>query len=183
MSVFLLFSCTNQQQVESESNIDTDESLTLEQNLPLLSLNELLSAKDVKVSLAAAAADGDDEALLYWQEKLLAAADEVNLLSSEKTLLQGEQGLVFLAFQGMKTNYQADFEDAFYNFADVDAVYRKYPAFEDMHAQSKELVEKRDKLIQAVATELESQGFDGDVIAESKRQWKVFVSSQQTTEP
>lgn len=180
MSVFLLFSCSEQQATPSTNNPDAEDLSIAEQNVPLLSLNELLSAQDVKLSLAAAAADGDDEALRYWQQKLLDAANEVNLLASEKALMQGEQGLVFLAFQGMKTNYQAEFEEAFYNFSDLDAVYRKYPAFQDMHAQSKELVEKRDNLVKAVAKELTAQGFEGDVLEESKRQWQVFVSTEQT---
>ncbi|MDT0594164.1 hypothetical protein [Glaciecola petra] len=179
VSVFLMFACSEQE--PPSTNKAESENITIaEQKAPLLSLNELLAAQDVKLSLAAAAADGDDQALLYWQQKLLDAADEVNLLAAEKALMQGEQGLVFLAFQGMKTNYQAEFEEAFYNFSDLDAVYRKYPAFQDMHATSKELVDKRDKLIKAVAQELIAQGFEGDALKESKRQWQVFVSTEQT---
>lgn len=143
---------------------------------PLLTLQELLQASDVQVALAQAAREDDKEALKYWQKSLLSVADEVNLLKSERRLIEGPQGLKFLAFQGMKTNYQNEFERAFFDFEDVQAVYDKYPAFEDAHAQSKVLVQKRDALIDSVAAELIDSGFKGDAVEEARTQWQAYAA-------
>lgn len=143
---------------------------------PLLTLPELLNADDVKQSLAQASKQGDQQAIAQWQERLLEAAEQVNLLESEVNLLSGEQGRVFLAFQGMKTNYQNEFERAFFEFGNVDAVYERYPAFESLHQQSKDLVEKRDALIQSSAKRLESQGLSpDDATKQARLQWQAAM--------
>lgn len=161
----------------ASSDLSSNELLS-SQELPLLTLYELLNASDVKQALSLAATNNDEKLLLEWQETLLQAADEVNLAQSERSLLKGEQGLKYLAFQGMKSNYQAAFERAFVAFEDVDEVYRAYPAFEDLHERSSRLVAQRDALIESVAGELKQQKFDGDALQEAKRQWQVYMKSQ-----
>jgi len=152
-------------------------------NPPLLTLSELLNASDVRNALSSAAAKNDDALLIEWQNKLLKAADEVNLSSSEKKRLEGELGLKYLAFQGMKFNYQTAFQRAFVSFESVDEVYSAYPAFKNLHERSSRLVEQRDALIASVADELSEQGFDGDVHEEAKRQWQVYIKSQPPFTP
>lgn len=154
----------------SSSTVSTQSSI--DDSPALLSLSELLAADDVKNALAQAAKSKDDDLIAYWQETLLIAADEVNLAANERNLLSGEQGKAFLEFQGMRTNYLRDFDDAFFNFGDVDKVYENYPAFQNLHQQSKDLVQKRDVLISKVAKELSSSGFEGDAMAGAKLQWQ-----------
>ncbi|MFC3121626.1 hypothetical protein, partial [Agaribacter flavus] len=139
---------------------------------PLLSLSELLSADDVRDSLMQASKLKDTEALKIWQSRLLSAADEVNLLPSERRLIEGPQGLIFLEFQGMKFNYQLDFDKAFFNFDDVNSVFKQYPAFESLHEQGRVLISKRDALIAKSAEELKKKGFKGDALSEAKLQWQ-----------
>jgi hypothetical protein len=167
----------------SSSNVLTVTADDAGQALPLLSLNELLSASDVKEGLSIAAANDDETLLREWLETLLKAASEVNLLETEMALLRGEQGLKYLSFQGMKLNYQSAFEQAFVSFADVDAVYEAYPAFQNLHERSSRLVAQRDALIEAVASELQDQNFEGDAYAEARRQWQVYVKSQAPLNP
>jgi hypothetical protein len=155
----------------TNTNIESD-------NLPLLSLSELLNASDVKQALAEAAANNDQETLLMWQENLLDAADEVNVLSKERKLISGAQGLQYLKYQGMKTNYQAAFKRAFIDFEDVDKVYSEYPAFINLHKRSSELVKQRDDLVAKVTEELEANGFEGNAFEEAKRQWRNFVLAE-----
>lgn len=178
---FFIISCTPAQGPDNQAIGDkspdnqAEQEQVIQEAAPLLSLQELLNADDVKNALAVAAEQDDQEALRYWQTALLEAADEVRLLESERKLIQGEQGIAFLDFQGMKTNYQNEFEEAFFNFGDIDAVYAKYPAFENAQANSKALVEKRDALIQKVVTELEQQGYEGDALEEARRQWRNYA--------
>lgn len=187
LCAFLVYSCTDPQHestVEhegSELNANSDlipKDQVNSQALPLLTLNELLNASDVKQGLSLASSNNDDALLIEWQGMLLQAADEVNLKESEKHLLKGEQGLNYLAFQGMKSNYQAAFQRAFVAFEDVEDVYRAYPAFQDLHERSSRLVEQRDALIESVADELKQQDFDGDAHEEAKRKWQVYMKSQ-----
>jgi hypothetical protein len=178
---FFVISCTPAQvpdnQTVEDKSVDSQaaQKQITQEVAPLLSLQELLNADDVKNALAIAAEQDDKEALRYWQTALLEAADEVRLTESERKLIQGEQGIAFLDFQGMKTNYQNEFEEAFFNFGDIDAVYAKYPAFENAQANSKALVEKRDELIQKVVNELEQQGYEGDALEEARRQWRNYA--------
>lgn len=151
-------------------------------NQPLLTLGELLGAADVKLALAKAADEGNMPILKYWQNQLLTAAEEVNLTNEEVMLISGPQGLKYLEFQGMKTNYHNAFDEAFFNFQDVDAVYDAFPAFENLHERSRELVAQRDQLIQKVASELESNGFEGDPLDEARIQWQNFVLNNAETE-
>lgn len=153
------------------------QAASFEQASPLLSLTELLLAQDVKQGLAKAARNADQAALEFWQEQLLLAADDVYLHPKERALISGKHGLVFLRFQGIKTNYQTDFEREFFEFGDIEAIYARYPAFENMHKQSQQLVAKRDELIADMARQLEEDGFDGDALAQAKLQWQAFVSS------
>lgn len=177
LSAFLLcFACTDNSEREKSSE-ESSEPLNHAVDVdvdgpPLLSLSELLSAQDVKLGLAESAAIDDEGGLIYWQNMLLEAADEVNLRAKERKLISGKQGRLFLKFQGMKTNYQTEFESAFVNFEDLNAVYAKYPAFKDLHEQSKVLVIKRDALIANMANDLSGQGFEGNAVAEAKRRWQ-----------
>lgn len=180
LCAFLVYGCTD---VSNDTTSERDGLAigTIDepsQPPPLLSLSELLSASDVKLALAAAAANNDEVLLLEWQGILLQASEEVNLKESEKNLLKGEQGLKYLAFQGMKSNYQAAFQRAFMAFEDVDEVFKLYPAFEDLHERSSRLVEQRDALIESVAKELKQQNFEGDAYEEAKRQWQAYIKSQ-----
>jgi hypothetical protein len=168
-----MFSCTAD---KTDAEDISSAAYSMSKELPpMLSLGELMSASDVKYGLSEAAKRQDKEALAYWQLQLLTAADEVNMLASERALIEGEQGLTYLEFQGMKTNYQQEFEIAFFEFGDVSAVYQKYPAFENLHAQSRELVDKRDMLINSVADELKQQGFEGDTQQEARQQWQNYA--------
>jgi len=171
---FFVAACTGEQHEKPQEN--PPQAVSEPAAKPLLTLQELLQASDVQVALAQAAREDDKEALEYWQKSLLSVADEVKLLKSERQLIEGPQGLKFLAFQGMKTNYQNEFERAFFDFEDVQAVYEKYPAFQDAHAQSKILVQKRDALIENVAAELIASGFEGDATEEARKQWQVYAA-------
>jgi|GEM_PF-1260225 len=171
LSVMMLSACSPAEQKTSDSLVTEQISAP-----PLLTLSELLNADDVKASLALASEQSDMQSIRLWQERLLQAADEVNLRPSEIELISGSQGMIFLEFQGMKTNYQRDFDQAFYDFGDVDAVYRQYPAFESLHAKSRDLVSKRDALIESVAAELTTQGLSPDESTEeAKRQWQRLI--------
>ena len=185
LCAFLLCSCidstsplVDETRASSQSNELSPTDSTISQDIPLLSLSELLSASDVKEGLSFAVANGDEPLLMEWQAMLLDAAEEVNLLETERALIRGEQGLKYLAFQGMKLNYQRAFEKAFVSFSDIEEVYKAYPAFQDLHKRSSRLVEERDALINAVANELKQQNFEGDAYAEAKRQWQVYFKSQ-----
>jgi len=141
----------------------------------------MLGAIDVQQALAQAAADDDAEALALWQEALLSAADQVNLAPNERSLITGRQGLKYLEFQGMKTNYQAAFERVFLEFEDVSKVYENYPAFKNLHERSMALVKQRDELVAKVASQLKEDGYDGDEVAEARRQWQNFFLSESST--
>ncbi|MFT6268239.1 MAG: hypothetical protein ACJAVV_001044 [Alphaproteobacteria bacterium] len=170
-------SSLNQDQADLQNMSANDASFSAE-NAPLLTLQELLGASDVKQAIAEAAATKNIEALTLWQETLMSAAREVNLAANELALIRGEQGLRYLEFQGMKTNYQNAFEYAFVEFEDVNKVYADYPAFENLHKRSMSLVKQRDELVTKVAEELKTSGFEGNTVEEAKRQWQNFFRSQ-----
>lgn len=172
-----MFSCSDPE--VHETDVTDEQAQELQAPTPLLTLSELLAASDLQDALAKAAEQGDKQVLTEWQNMLLEAADEVNLAQNERKLITGEQGLVFLEFQGMKVNYQRAFEEAFFNFGDVDAVYEKYPAFQQMHARSKQLVAERDALIASIAEELKQRNLEGDVVEQAKTQWQQFMREQQ----
>lgn len=160
----------------------TEATNNATEQVPLLTISELLNAADVKQALAEASATDNQQSLRKWQTILLNAADEVNLDVNERRLISGANGLKYLAFQGMKSNYQAAFEQAFVAFEDVDAVYRDYPAFEQLHQRSSELVAQRDALVASVAEQLVAEGFTGNALEEAKRQWRNYIVTQSSTE-
>jgi hypothetical protein len=182
-SVFclLLFACSDISPPAKSPDLE-EQNLALDtQPEPLLSLSELLNADDVKQSLAQASAEKDQQALILWQERLLEAAEQVDLRPEERKLISGEQGLVYLEFQGMKTNYQSAFEKAFFDFADVEAVYEQYPAFENLHEASRDLVDKRDALISNIAAALMQDGLsEKDARTEARRQWALMMQNPAT---
>lgn len=187
LCAFLVCGCAEQTADISQSNKVYEEASSSytradAQNTPLLSLAELLNASDVKQALAEAAANNDEEGLRIWQQTLLAAGEEVELTDNELALISGKQGLKYLAFVGMKINYQTAFERAFLEFEDVDKVYADYPAFEDLHKQSIKLVKQRDELVRKVTEELESSGYEGNAELEARRQWKNFVLAENALE-
>lgn len=161
--LFVTIACT-----KADEDLATSEV----ENEPLLSLSELLAASDVKQSLALAAKNNDKELIRYWQSLLIEAAKEVRLGSSQLNLLQGESGETFLMFQGMKTNYQQDFEQAFFSFGDIDSVFEQYPDFKVLHDASRELVRKRDELINAIEKDLVKEGFSGDTQVKARQLWQ-----------
>ncbi|MFC4699528.1 hypothetical protein ACFO4O_05080 [Glaciecola siphonariae] len=178
VGVFCLLSACSKPSTEPHETSSQAQAASEVQ--PLLSLNELLSADDVKLALAQASLAQDQEALVMWQSRLIDAGEQVNLKSSEMNLLKGEQGLVFLSFQGMKTNYQNDFEKAFFEFGDVDQVYARYPAFESLHQQSKELVEKRDALIDTAARSLQDEGLTQEqAMQQARSQWQKMMAASR----
>jgi len=173
-----LFACSDPYPPDASPEAQEQKQAVDTQYEPLLSLSELLNADDVRQSLAQASAENDQQALIVWQERLIEAAEQVNLRPEEKKLISGEQGLVYLEFQGMKTNYQRAFEKAFFEFADVEAVYEQYPAFENLHKASRDLVEKRDTLISNITTTLMQDGIsEEDARAEARRQWALMVQN------
>lgn len=187
MCAFLVCACSdpNQNSIkphkeESLSNgLHHDSNAEINKNdIPLLTLQELLNASDVKNALSVAASNNNESSLIIWRQKLIQAADEVNLDDSERVLLEGEQGLKYLAFQGMKFNYQKDFQTAFVNFEDVTDLYKAYPDFKDLKERSMNLIEQRDMLIESVAKELTEQNFEGNAVEEAKRQWQAYIRSQ-----
>lgn len=187
LCAFSMLGCSQQQEsaqnIPSQLPVDEQSSAVgvtqvSEVNAALLTLQELLGAADVQQALAQAAKDDDAELLSFWQDALLSAADEVDLAANERALISGKQGLQYLKFQGMKTNYQIAFERAFIEFEDVSKVYADYPAFENLHKRSMALVKQRDELVAKVAAQLKDGGYNGDEIEEAKRQWQNFFLSE-----
>nr|WP_136249557.1 hypothetical protein [Ningiella ruwaisensis] len=173
LSIVSISACTDANKAETEPEQHAREQQAQTEPEPLLSLSELLNADDVKSSLAIAAKEGDQDAIALWQQRLLEAGQEVQLRERDMNLLRGEQGKVFLSFQGMKTNYQQEFEHAFYHFEDVDAVYEKYPAFESLHSQSKDLVDKRDTLVETIAESMRASGLsEEDALKQAREEWQ-----------
>jgi hypothetical protein len=86
--------------------------------------------------------------------------------------------LQYLKFQGMKTNYQIAFEQAFLEFGNVGKVYADFPAFENLHKRSMSLVKQRDELVAKVSAQLNEGGFKGNTLTEAKRQWQEFFKAQ-----
>ena len=189
LCAFLMSGCTEYNDPDDPKTSEEQVSVYNEQlvsppetsNTPLLTLEEMLGAIDVQQALAQAAADDDAEALALWQEALLSAADQVDLAPNERSLITGRQGLKYLEFQGMKTNYQAAFERVFLEFEDVSKVYENYPAFKNLHERSMALVKQRDELVAKVASQLKEDGYDGDEVAEARRQWQNFFLSESST--
>lgn len=182
LCAFFVAGCS-QQDASSGSVINQTASSTSQKaQAPLASLHEMLKAADVQQGLAQAAAANDQDTLALWQEALLSAADEVYLAEKERSLISGRQGLQYLAFQGMKTNYQHAFERAFIEFEDVSQVYNDYPAFENLHKRSMTLVQQRDELVEKVRQQLEDDAYDGDALEEAKRQWQNFFLSQSAND-
>jgi hypothetical protein len=187
LCVFLIFACSEQKStLESEPNL-TQTDVNVSSNLgsssvepvtALLTLQELLGAYDVKQALAKAAKAEDMQDLKLWQQTLLDAAREVNLASTEMAMIDGAQGLQYLKFQGMKTNYQIAFEQAFLEFGNVGKVYADFPAFENLHKRSMSLVKQRDELVAKVSAQLNEGGFKGNTLTEAKRQWQEFFKAQ-----
>ena len=183
--VFLVLgACTEAPDTNETSNIST----TVEAEgqgaplppAPLLSLSELLQADDLKQALAQASRANDEVALAQWQARLLQAADEVDLLDSERALLEGEQGIAFLRYQGMKVNFQEEFEAAFFDFQDPTKVYEKYPAFETLKARSERLIAQRNELIQRASEVLQEEGLSQEQAqAEARRQWQLSMLGER----
>jgi hypothetical protein len=189
LCAFLISGCTEYSDPDDPRTSEEQVDLYNEQlasppetsNTPLLTLEEMLGVVDVQQALAQAAADDDAEALVLWQEALLSAADQVDLAPNERSLITGKQGLKYLEFQGMKTNYQAAFERVFLEFEDVSKVYENYPAFKNLHERSMALVKQRDELVAKVASQLKEDGYDGDEVAEARRQWQNFFLNESST--
>ncbi|WP_395342954.1 hypothetical protein PN836_002245 [Ningiella sp. W23] len=151
---------------------------------PLLSLSELLSADDVQKGLASAAKDNNQTEIKQWQLRLLDAAKQVNLAPSELNQISGDQGLAFLTFHGMKTNFKQEFEQVFISFEDPSVVYAKYPAFESLKAQSEALIVKRDNLIAQASAVLQQEGLSKQQAdAEARAQWQQAMLEQMSATP
>ncbi|GLR70183.1 hypothetical protein [Agaribacter marinus] len=174
---FTVVACSDAVNTPENTSVEITEA-----QQPLLSLSELLAADDVRQGLANASITKDIIALETWQTRLLSAADEVYLVPSERKLISGKQGLMFLEFQGMKINYQEAFDKAFFNFEDVNEVFVTYPAFESLHEKGRDLVRKRDQLILQTKVTLEERGYTGDTLAEAKNQWQAAMSQHNSSQ-
>lgn len=146
---------------------------------PLLTLTELLAASDIQLALSSLAEEQDRAGLREIQSILLNAAAEVNLDESELALISGDSGIIFLEFQGMRINFNRDFEKAFFSFGDIEAVYKAYPAFKELQARTTMLVENRDKLIASIQDDLEAEGTNPSASLEQARKlWLQLMQEQ-----
>ncbi len=149
------------------------------QGAPLLTLSELLSASDIQSSLSELALEKDREGLLVVQSMLLEAAAEVRLDEKELALISGENGIVFLEFQGMRINFNNEFERAFFSFGDIESVYSRYPAFVELKARTQTLVENRDALVDTIRNDLEANGTDTETsLNEARNIWRQLMAEQ-----
>ncbi|MEM0910492.1 MAG: hypothetical protein AAGJ37_05925 [Pseudomonadota bacterium] len=168
----MLVACQPPSSEQPQQPTTTDEA-------PLLTLSELLAASDIQDALSDAAREKDKDAFRDIQTLLLQAASEVGLDDSEQALISGENGVIFLEFQGMRINFNHDFQKAFFSFGDIQAVYQKYPAFEELKARTEALVENRDKLIDAIKADLEADGIDtSSSLDEARKLWLQLMREQ-----
>ncbi|MBF7072967.1 hypothetical protein ISG33_06090 [Glaciecola sp. MH2013] len=166
-SVFLcLLACSPSEKSTVSDNTDVQA---------LLSLSELLSASDLQEGIKQAYTQNDRDLYLYWQEQALLVAVEARLSQKDIALLSSEQGLRFLEYQAKKLIFNEEFVKRLLEFESLDTLINQFPHLEALHNKAEMLVEQRDALVSKAMIVLQEDGFEGDVQAEARRQWRDFM--------
>jgi regulatory protein YycI of two-component signal transduction system YycFG len=175
MSIFVfvsfLTSCTGQVD-------DLSPEKSTQTPVPLLSMQEILKAPDFKDRASEAVLNGDTDALLALQKDVLMLAKQARLSPSEIAKLSGEQGLIFIEFQGKLVNYDKEFMQRLTSFQDLSVLFERYPALSSLHRYSKNIEKQRDEAISAIAEDLKSEGVTGDLESIAKAQWLAALQAQ-----
>lgn len=179
-SVFVCLTACQPQQESSKSGSDKDtyEELSDQRRTglpPLLTLNELLNAKDFQNGIKVAVGNKDSVALADWQQQLLDVAEQVRLSQRDLNRISGEQGLMFIEFEAKKQLFHEAFVDKFMNFESIDELITQYPHLTGLHERAQRLVNERDSAIERAAQMLSQDGLQGNAIEEARAQWKDFM--------
>ena len=173
--VSFLTSCTGQ------SN-DTSSEQSIEAPVPLLSMQEILKAPDFKTRASEAALNGDTDALLVLQTDVLMLAKQARLSPSDIAKLSGEQGLIFLEFQGKLVNYDKEFMQRLTSFQDLSILFEAYPGLSSLHQYSKDIEKQRDEAIASITEDLKAEGETGDLESIAKAQWLEALKTQNRSQ-
>lgn len=172
MSIFafaLLIIACSPKQIESKN-----ESLA-----PLLSMQDILKAPDFKERVSQAVRNKDTEALRLLQNDVLSLAKQARLSPKDIAQLGGNQGLVFLEFQGKLINYDREFMARLTSFQDLNVLFDSYPSLTSLHQYSKDIERQRDLAIQSTIDALKEEGVTGDLESIARVEWlKSFVQNQ-----
>ena len=165
---------------QPENTSTTDASVTpaaraIAELPPLLTLDELLNADDFQVGIKQAVLAEDNAALQYWQEQLIAVANEVRLSPRDLNRISGAQGLMFIEFEAKKQLFHDEFVKRFMNFEAIDDLLAQYPYLTGVHQRALSLIQQRDLAVQRAAALLLEGGLQGDAVKEARAQWQDYM--------
>lgn len=174
MSIFVCVTFICLAACSPQKSSSSEESLT-----PLLTMQDILKAPDFKERVSYAALNKDIEALKLLQKDLLNLAKQARLPPADIAKLSGEQGLVFLEFQGKLLNYDKEFMQRLTSFQDLSVLFERYPKLVSLHQYSKDIEAQRDLAITALIEDLKAEGVTGDLKSIAKSQWLNALHSQR----
>lgn len=147
---------------------------------PLLSVETLLTASDVKKGLRIAASNDDKSSLEEWQRTIIDAAIVAGHKRDDLAYLDGERGIDYLRFRGNRFAFNHQVNAAYYNGDPVQPLLEKYPEAMDLHEHASALFDKRDQLINELATALQKDASYALNADEAKRK-AIRLWQQQTS--
>ncbi|GAB2683564.1 hypothetical protein [Aliiglaciecola aliphaticivorans] len=162
--------------LDLDSTTDTTQGQSEKQpsSIKQYSYNDILNNDEFKQSMQQAVENNDMELAKSLQKRAIEIAEAANLPDTEMSLISGDNGLRFMQFLASRQLFVDKFQKYYLSFKDIQQLKRDYPEAQDLFERSDELIDKRDKQIQALAEQLaQESGEEVEMYVQlAKEQWQ-----------
>ncbi|MDO6693360.1 hypothetical protein Q4574_08690 [Aliiglaciecola sp. 3_MG-2023] len=166
----------NHFKLDLDSTTDTTQGQSEKQpsSIKQYSYNDILNNDEFKQSMQQAVENNDLELAKSLQKRAIEIAEAANLPDTEMSLISGDNGLRFMQFLASRQLFVDKFQKYYLSFKDIQQLKRDYPEAQDLFERSDQLIDKRDKQIQALAEQLaQESGEEVEMYVQlAKEQWQ-----------
>lgn len=138
--------------------------------IPVITLEQILSASDLVQGVKQAMQHNDEKAIAKWLDKAVAVAKEAGLSKQDIDYLQSDAAKNYVIFHAERSQFNDAIERAYYTLLSIETIKEDYPQAKDLFTSADKLIAERDKLIEQIATELAGGTTPTDVDRQAARQ-------------
>lgn len=139
---------------------------------PVITVMEILHARDLQAGIKTAVADNNDEAITSWMQEALKVGEAAGLSKDDINYLTSSQAQNYVVFNAKRQLFNDAFEKRYFALKGMGNLKSEYPEAQDLFERTEQLLLKRDAIIEQMAVALSgSETPSPEAIAQAKQQW------------
>ncbi len=131
---------------------------TVKEPVPVINVMDILKASDLRAGVKQAVKQNDEQAIEQWLQKGQEVGQQAGLSKENIKYLGSEKAKRYVKYNAKRDLFNEEFEQRYANLEGISDLKERYPEANKLYDKARELIAKRDSLIEQIAGTLSESG-------------------------